>query len=308
KEPRTISEARYDTVPGMWEPGQALVSLNIPQLPHHVSINSFGFRGEEPSQRWKEKTKILFVGDSFTFGSFVDDADTLPAQTARLLDMNLYEVFNAGLGGSTINDQIHFLEKALIVNPDVVVLVYSENDLDDLYASPALYKQLEDNRKMKSGLLGTVYSAVKDTCLFNLVLRARALWRNRNTEGKKAKELDAQGVQQVRGRSLIEYRRNFDKFSNLVSAAGAQLIFVTFPSHHTLYDQDWPSTIGSVLKAVPAIDSLDLTPILKQQGLERNELYLLPYDGHPSAKAYALAASELAPLIQNVVAEAKMSP
>ena len=84
----TASQEVIDHIPGMFEPDQTLMKLSIPQLPHRISINSLGYRGPEVRLN-KLAWRILCIGDSFTFGDYVDDNGTFPYDFRRYLRRNL---------------------------------------------------------------------------------------------------------------------------------------------------------------------------------------------------------------------------
>ena len=59
-------------------------------------------------------------------------------------------VINAGLGGSTIPDQARLIERSVVLAPDLVVVVFSENDLTDL-TGPTMWELLAENRRRGRG-------------------------------------------------------------------------------------------------------------------------------------------------------------
>jgi lysophospholipase L1-like esterase len=104
--------------------------------PYHVQTNSLGLRNtEEPSNN---AFRILAVGDSQTFGPYLANEDTWPAWTENYLrqhygDAGKVQVFNAGIAGYTILDELAYLkQKGAAFSPKLVVLAVFENDLDDL--------------------------------------------------------------------------------------------------------------------------------------------------------------------------------
>ena len=69
----------YDKIPGVFDPGQRVTERPRAELAHRTSINSLGFRGEQVMlEKAPEKFRILCLGNSFTFGSFVNNEDTFP--------------------------------------------------------------------------------------------------------------------------------------------------------------------------------------------------------------------------------------
>jgi lysophospholipase L1-like esterase len=101
-----------------------------------VAINRDGLRGDEISiPKPPGIIRILAVGDSITFGYGVRVEDTY----AKVLERSLnerppvgmrYEVLNGGTLGGSLGDYLHFLnQKATALNPDVVLLGLTLNDI-----------------------------------------------------------------------------------------------------------------------------------------------------------------------------------
>jgi hypothetical protein len=97
----------------------------------HVRINNLGFRGPDIDPK-KITKRVLVVGDSFTFGWGVPDADTW----VQMLDsaQTEVEVLNLGRGGAHPGDHVQLLRKALpLLRPDLVVVgILQANDLNQL--------------------------------------------------------------------------------------------------------------------------------------------------------------------------------
>lgn len=103
-------------------------------------INALGLRGpavapEKPPGVYR----VLVVGDSFAFGWGVEDEEALPARLAELLTAppgaERVEVLNAGVAGwSAAHYWLYLRERGFALDPDLVLLVPSENDLSDLAA------------------------------------------------------------------------------------------------------------------------------------------------------------------------------
>src|SRR5262245_16028704 len=73
------SDPTYDKIPGVFDPGQRLTARPTPELAHRISINSLGFRGDPVTlDRTPGRFRILCLGDSFTFGDFVNDENAFP--------------------------------------------------------------------------------------------------------------------------------------------------------------------------------------------------------------------------------------
>lgn len=100
--------------------------------PGSGSLDAWGFRNE----RVPERVDALFVGDSQTFGFFVDRDEAFPALFARATGRTSYQMANGGYGG------VHYRElvrRGLALHPQLVVVgFYFGNDLFDAIAGAGL--------------------------------------------------------------------------------------------------------------------------------------------------------------------------
>lgn len=99
-----------------------------------VSTNEFGMRddlvlGKEPGE-----LRILFLGDSVTFGWGTKQEDTFANQSAEVLQEILHRpvrTLNTGVGSyNTVNEAAVLKRYGEKLNPDIVVLLYVGNDTD----------------------------------------------------------------------------------------------------------------------------------------------------------------------------------
>ncbi len=295
----SVSAEDYERIPGWWEPGQDFVDRVKPALPHRIHINALGLRGPEVASP-PRGPRVLCIGDSFTFGDFVSDDETLPAQLSRLLGPEV-EVLNGGVGGTTIVDQRVFLERALPLHPDVVVLVYSENDLWDLRADLPLHVQFARNRELKSGPLSAVYRALRDTATFNAALLVRGWLRGRRASapapGGAARAREFAALADRYGDEVVALRET-------LAVRGVPLVVAAFPSHERVAGTTEEDTLRPVREALAerGIELVDLTAALIASGRPVDELYLLPHDGHASPAGNRAAAEALAPSVRRALA------
>jgi lysophospholipase L1-like esterase len=107
--------------------------------PHGVgydfSHNSQGFRGNREYGPDKgQAIRILFVGDSFTYGVGVDDAQAIPRQVEEILRARNYtvEIINAGNPGKGKDYALRLLQvMGPQLKPDLVALCFFWNDYLD---------------------------------------------------------------------------------------------------------------------------------------------------------------------------------
>jgi lysophospholipase L1-like esterase len=95
---------------------------------YSYSNNSMGLRGSEVGG--KTKPRILVLGDSFTYGTGVNDDETFCSILQQKLPA--YEIINAGNGGKGTDYQLKFYRTVgRFFQPDLVLLVFFENDFMD---------------------------------------------------------------------------------------------------------------------------------------------------------------------------------
>ena len=96
----------------------------------NYKYNQEGFRDEE---FFKDEKKILLIGDSFVFGSAVDEPYTIDKFLERkYLEKNNKEinVFNLGIPGADINDYLNILKKNISNSVEkIFIFIYVDNDI-----------------------------------------------------------------------------------------------------------------------------------------------------------------------------------
>lgn len=293
----TVTESEFRRVPGIFGPGQRIVDRQVAALPFAVQIDSLGYRGAGfPVQKRPGELRILAIGDSFTYGDFVDDDSTFPAVLQRDLAASCgrpVTVINAGVGGSTITTAIHMLERAWKLSPDVVLLTFVENDVDDLRND--MWGELAANRQAKSKFpLSVIYPVLRRSALWNFSLKLRGRIRAVGYSALPSSPADLRprsDVPRLRG----EYGRVLQTLASEVRKRDRSLVLVAFPSHLTMSgittdeQLQWLERTGKE-QGVPTFNLLEP---LKASGLPTATLYLLPHDGHPSPRGYEVAGSWL---------------
>lgn len=93
------------------------------------TINEHGMRGESiPLSNRVDVPNIVVLGDSYSFGSGVNDGEEFPARLMAELE-GQYRVVNTGVGGYGLTQQIRrFYEFGRLYAPSLVVLQFCAND------------------------------------------------------------------------------------------------------------------------------------------------------------------------------------
>lgn len=103
---------------------------------YNVRINSFGFRGPEIAvTKHRGVKRLLFLGDSNTFGYGIEEAERFSDILARSAPGGT-ETINSGVFGYGTDQEAIYLERRLLrFAPDQVVLAVSAGDLSDVMSS-----------------------------------------------------------------------------------------------------------------------------------------------------------------------------
>jgi len=134
--------------------------LSYELVPSHPSVsqgqknrtNSLGMRDAPLRERGQRLVRIAFVGDSYTFGWAVPQGVTFVNNLERLLNQassdpkRVFEVLNMGVSGySTRDEAIVLREKALPLDPDLVLVGYVLNDpeIDPIQPLHASFQETE---------------------------------------------------------------------------------------------------------------------------------------------------------------------
>lgn len=312
----TISQADYVRVPGMFEPHQDVVEKPHPRLNYHVTINGLGYRGHEIRRDKPDGTvRVLLLGDSGTFGQFVNDEDTLSSYLQDDLRREglAVEVINGGVPGTTIVDQLEVLRRGMILRPDVVILTFSENDITDLGAEVPQSLALARNRELKSRTgYKLLYEFVRDTALFNYVLKVKAvLAMKAGAHGEAGPSSSSQADDRAHEAYEVQWKRYgdyLDELKRYLAERRIELVFNVFPTHQrigamTITDRDLLVQLerAEAMAQAKGIRTVEVLPTFLRSGLGKEELYLLPYDGHANKNGYRLQATALLPAVRDAV-------
>jgi lysophospholipase L1-like esterase len=105
---------------------------NVSLLINIEGFEDYNYSIEKPSNTFR----IIALGDSFTEGVWISTNDTWPKQLERKLNQlntsTRFEVLNFGKAAAgTLEEVKIFEENALKYNPDMVILLFYQNDFED---------------------------------------------------------------------------------------------------------------------------------------------------------------------------------
>ena len=301
----TVTEAQFARIPGTFAPGQQAVSARGTEFEHITTINNLGYRGPDfELAKAPAEFRVLFVGDSFTWGHNVQDGETTPARLEAILRARCGPalVANAGFSGTSILAHQAIISRGLAVDPDLVVLMYHENDLDELIHT-RMWEQLAANRHAKSRFpLSVVYPVARTSALWDLGLNARRILMSRGADPGRSSAVPEGLTARVEA-ARREYRDRLQAVRDELGARGTPFLFVMYPHPESVAtgsggrDYDWIRHTAGELD----VPTLDLLGPLMASPLRVEEAYLVPLDYHPSSAGHAFAAEVIAARLDAVV-------
>ncbi len=287
---------------GMFKPNAASRVAWPPELAYDVRINSLGLRGAEVGRApTPGRVRVLALGDSMTFGFYLEEDETWPAQLEQRLRAagRDVEVINAGVGGYGIPSETRFLEeRGLGLDPDIVVLAFCANDIRDLDRPHQTYEG--QKRALGSGGKGPLREAAYRTASYELFLRWK-VWSKRYRQklrGEEPHPLSSFDVPEERLPVLwADYGRWLDRMQALLAERDIPLAVVYIPDAYKLA-HGVPATDEARLRAAAEERGIWFgSPLAAFEPLPVEETFHVPIDPHIGPRGAALLADAVGDLL-----------
>lgn len=283
--PRATLAERYDKFRPdddlTWSLAPGWTGFELNDVP--VRTNTFGCRGPEPrAPRPPDVPRLLFLGDSVTYGHLLPEDATIPNRLASALATmhgTPAEVVNAGVPGySTFQEAASFRRLQPQLAPDIVLLGFCLNDVTERYESMAAWggsRFFMMNVDTTAGM-GPVARLWHATAIRNATW---AFLRAAGTRGEGVRlsqlwsEPDAAHVRRAWDTVFGE----IDSLADDVRAARARFAVVIFPCESQCSDAASPRAPQDALLAhlqERGIPALDLLPPLLARRTESKSLFL----------------------------------
>jgi lysophospholipase L1-like esterase len=281
------------------------------------SNNSLGWRGSREYREDRQvKYRVLFLGDSFTYGIGVNDDQTFAAQVEKLLtaDNLSVEVMNAGCPGKGTDYEVKLFDKVgRKFHPDLTVLCFFCNDFQD--NERAQYYNIDKRGELQAKALNCSQGGLKNA-LFRLPgYNWLISWSQAANLVKQA------GVDLLVNRAgetgpdiaaglVVSYKKGAEGYANrtnkgltnlyverlniAVKSAGGSLIMFYIPVSQEVREYQKSRTISADEQACVRIAAdngitlWSLTPLLALSGQSIDHLHY--QEGHWTAAAHEMAA------------------
>jgi hypothetical protein len=290
----------------IWElrPGFQGLYAGVP-----ISINSYGFRGRGPGRG--ELARMLIVGDSIAFGQGVREDQTLAEQLNGRLQKDFgspVEVLNLGVPGyDTCQEYLSLKYHILSLNPQVVVLLYAENDTD-----PPVFQVNGDSvvtPDVRVGWFADLMAAArKQSAVYNLVWTRWQILKNPSYGINEYREsLSAKFSENNPG--WVRSKSCLAEMIALAQSRSVRLIVISFPVLSGINEEPYPfgDYIQTICNAVRAngVECLDVVPALQSSKIR---LTVSTIEKHPSAEVYAIVAEKIGGMFHQSLSYPTKSP
>ncbi|MCA9407445.1 MAG: SGNH/GDSL hydrolase family protein [Candidatus Omnitrophica bacterium] len=275
----------------------------------HHTTNSFGFRGEEFNyQKLPATYRVVFLGDSFTFGEGVYDDDVYPviferiANELNLLEGKTFESVNLGVGGFNTQQQWALLEElGDKLTPDALIVGYNLNDAEDY-----LFEFRERSLLRKERVVDREIHLIKaenPPAFIHLSRLHRLVWQY--TQQRRISQATIGFYNNLYSGDSLTWRQNKLALESMVQYARERNIPLTIVIFPVLYkvNRNYPfysiHTKLHELLDYEDIDYIDLLPNLK--GFRDAQLWVHPTDQHPNEVVHKIIAQTLIEHFQKLI-------
>jgi lysophospholipase L1-like esterase len=276
-----------------------------------VTINSNGLRGPElPYAKHTHAKRILYVGDSVTFGFGLEDTETYPFRVQALLNRVLddsIETVNAGVDGYSPRQECAYLtSEGLRYQPDLVVVSFVLNDVtEEGWLDGWQFQSTRDNRESLFGEL----AARSNILYFVRMIGARMRFGNDIQRGaRKAETLYIGHLAYYPDRPEVQeaWRITLEDLGKIFNACRRHHIPVMLLVFPYMFQFDNAAALSTPQRIVcnfakeNSIPVIDLLPVLDEHmkitGTKPEDYFL--DDLHPSPLGSRVVADTLAGFIR----------
>jgi hypothetical protein len=330
--PQEVGPVRFACNPQLGEipvPGQRGERRFPGVFTFRYSNNSLGWRGRREYREAKQTDyRVLFLGDSFTYGTGVNDDQTFAALVEKALGREhpSVEVMNAGCPGKGTDYELKLFQTlGRKYHPDLTVLCFFSNDFQDNEAGE--YYTIGKRGALQAKAVNCSRSTIKKVIdglpaynwliswsqAANLVkqagVRAVMKW------GRQAGPGATRGLVVSYTRSASGYatpankeatRIYLEHLNAAVKRDGGALMMFYIPISQEVQEYRQSRTISADERAVQrlaadnGIKLWSLTPLLAHSGQPMDRLYYK--EGHWTAAAHELAARDMSRRIERELA------
>ena len=274
----------------------------------HYYSDRFGFNN--PDKEWDSShIEYLLIGDSFTHGSCVNRPNDIASVLRNLSNKS---VINLGMGGNGTLIEYASLREYLNTNVNKVLLLFVENDLENLnneIKNKVLKKYLNDDKfkqnlrekqsEVNSKVRKKIYSQLPKNQFKSKVLRFVKLSNLRELTYKNKKRLNSSISQE--NDVLAEFRKLLLLIKKLTKENNSKFYFIYLPPSFRYSNPKYISNHSLVEKIVKDLDIqfLDMHKEVFAKELDPLKLFPFGLHGHYNVEGYNKIANQIYKLTKN---------
>ena len=269
-------------------------NIELKKLGVKVEINGFGFRDKEYSLNKGDKKRVIFIGDSLTYGWVINLHETYHKQLEELMRAKNYDVDVMGMGivgYNTVQEYYLIKEKAVKFNPDIIVLQITPNDFR---RTLGIKKEEKNNTYSLVPYHDVAVPYVlKKNSITHFFMRGSYLYKfiNLKLELLIKKWNKNYNVEEYFLLGEEKSFRYLEKIKEFLDKEGVKFAVVIFPNKKTRETYRYASLHKRVRDLltklrVPFIDLYEEYNIKEPEGIWADGI-------HPNVKGYGIAAAKL---------------
>lgn len=297
-------------IPGIFAPVQDFVRVDMfkEKLPYRIFINSNGMRGNDfELKKSKDTFRILCLGDSYTFGVYVDQGKTYPEQLESILNENKsgpkFEIINGGVSGYTLSDEYDYYKNKLHnLDPDFVIVGFVMNDVSDYSRPISSWQSQQKNAKYWAERKYTAFvrNLLIDTSIYN---GGRILLAYMKVKGGKSEttpnEYKYNIINDEYNSNTTElwnkYFKTLTKFKKDLDEKGIGFLLMIFPVYAQIHENATVHPQEYLVRRCSEIGvgTLDLTSKFREYSINGKKLFNMPIEDHPTSEGYSVTAKAI---------------
>jgi lysophospholipase L1-like esterase len=267
---------------------------------HEVRLNALGLRGPELGPKEPGERRVLFLGDSLTYGQGVAEEDTVPSALERELAARTgtkWTVVNAGHRAYDTVQELALLEElGEAIQPDVVLLGWYWNDVNERPIQTT-FENLGPRGEIAFDTGNTVEGFDRVAWRLKQLVRSSALVMVvHDAFSSKGKPYEPDYFD----KGLQRLGRYLERFRARCATLGAVPVFVQYPDPALLagagatrpYDER-----ALALAHERSLATVELLPALEPLFEARGRAPTLPFDGHYDGAANRAMGTHLAAVL-----------
>lgn len=248
-----------------------------------VTYNERGLRDRPILSKAEGEYRILALGDSVTFGWGVDQDKTFPVRLEQSLQDQLHRpvrVINSGVAGyNTVQEVTYFKQEGILLQPDLVILTYVQNDIEEFHAFNS--NQLVTMSDQSNSIIGRVQALVGKLWLYRLA------YHTYNYGSARA----SKKVRVTAARDSLGWRQSMGALRELASICRKRHIPLMIFFERSSKTETTTSLLQDVVRNAPGIRVVDMAPWY--EGLDARQFMNSKVDSHPNAEGHRLIANHM---------------